>query len=109
MRHLGWIVLIACVTTAPVAPGPSEAPAFAKASADKQDMLAMTEKELMNLNSTLEKTYRGFLGGKVARQELSDTMKKIKYDLKKRSWDSVGGDAKIRAALRERGVAQVSD
>lgn len=89
MKHLVWVGLIAVVVAAPVAPE------------GRQDVMAMTEQELLDLNARMEQTYEKFLANKADRKVLGEAMKKIKFDLKKRNWDVLGGDAKISAALQQ--------
>lgn len=98
MKHLVWVGLIAVVVAAPVALAPN--PASGPAPAGRQDVMAMTEQELLELNARMEQIYLKFLAQKADRKALGEAMKKMKYDLKKRNWDVLGGDAKIRAALQ---------
>lgn len=84
-----WLALFALVIAAPSA-----------APAPKQDMLEMTEKELHEIYGRLQKGYVEFLDGKADRIKLEEVMKQVKYDIKKRSWESVEGDALLVEALK---------
>lgn len=72
----------------------------AAAPAPKQDMLEMTEKELHEIYGRLQKTYVDFLDGTADRKVLEESMKQIKFDIKKRSWENVQGDELLVAALK---------
>lgn len=66
----------------------------------RQDAMATTEKELMELQARLDQTYADFLSEKADRKALLTTMREIKATLKKRDWAQVSGDPAIVGALR---------
>lgn len=92
-----WVGLIALVVVAPARP---EFGRGAAAPAPNQDMLEMTEKELHEIYGRLQKTYVDFLDGKADRKVLEEDMKQVKFDIKKRSWENVQGDALLVEALK---------
>jgi hypothetical protein len=88
MKQLSWIALIAVVVAAPMNPAP------------KQDVLAMTEKSMLEMVAQMQQAYDDFVAQKIQRPELEKQMKDIKGKLKMTNFDAVGGDPAHNAALR---------